>query len=605
MELAERLLIYELTIRGKCIVIANFLFPQVSFQTQPPDVERGMMGGSVQNRSAVSKTGDELSEDSHESFLNTLEQLSKDNKPNKQTQGAGEGKSSETHTFDSADTFDATACRPTGLETGISELTKQPEEDPDNMESQIPPALNLKTVISMLEKLGLYDSAGGSSSANKVDGILGNAEGLAALKMLIARLGQKELVLSAEMKAELDRLQQFIANVQSGNASSPNDGNPMGELADSRSTESADLNQLIKRIVSGQEDQRSSSGVHMRESDSGEKPSGPFAAKLPNDIKQTGSFQLAQDSQATSRSENREKTESLKLAVEAPPAGAEAGENAKEPKSLETVRTDGSGLKDGSDTPGKTGAPSQAGLLNRIPPTIDSGKQFDGESAPQNLLNNESSPVSKMIHDSQLAKENHMRMVSAMSDEFGGKVTKVDAGATDNGLQSSQNQTAEKAFEATSPSRQTDIGQNSLRTQTLDQIVRKAVIYMRNGQHEAKIVLKPEFLGHVRMQVTTDNHQVTVKILTEFGFIKDMVENNIHQLKADLQQQGLNVDKLEVSVSHDSDKYEDSRQEAGRAKDRLRNVDHKSPENPERETREQTGNSGLRTAGTSTVDYFA
>ena len=105
---------------------------------------------------------------------------------------------------------------------------------------------------------------------------MGNAEGLAALKMLIARLGQNDLVSSAEMKAELDRLQQFIANVQTGNASSHNDGNPMGELTDSRSTESADLNQLMKRIVSGQEEQRGSSGVHMGESDSGEKPSGPL-----------------------------------------------------------------------------------------------------------------------------------------------------------------------------------------------------------------------------------------------------------------------------------------------------------------------------------------
>jgi hypothetical protein len=586
-------------------VTANLLFSQASYQTQPPDIGRGMLEGFAQNRSAVSKTRDESFEDSRESFLNTLEQISKDNNPNKQTPGVGEGKSSETHAFDSADTFDATACPAVGLETGVSETTKQLEEDPDNVESQIPPALNLTAVISMLEKLGLYDSAGGSSSANKVDGILGNAEGLAALKMLIARLGQKDLVLSAEIKSELDRLQQFIANVQSGNGSSHNDGNPMGELADSRLTESADLNQLIKRIVSGQEEQRGSSSVHMGESDSGEKPSDPFTAKLPNDIKQTGSFQLAQDSQASSRSENREKTDSLKLTVEAPPAEVEAGENPKEPRSLETVRTDGSGLKDGSDIPGKTGASSQAGLLNRIPSTIDSGKQFGGESAPQNLPNDESSPVSKMIHDSQLAKENHMRLVAAMSDELGGKVTKVDAGATDNGLLSSQNHTAEKAFEATAPSRQTDIDQNSLRTQTLDQIVRKAVIYMRNGQHEAKIVLKPEFLGHVRMQVITENHQVTVKILTEFGFVKDMVENNIHQLKADLQQQGLNVDKLEVSVSHDSDKSEDSRQEAGRAKDRLRSVDPKSSENPERETREQTGNSRLRTAGTSTVDYFA
>ncbi len=98
-------------------------------------------------------------------------------------------------------------------------------------------------------------------------------------------------------------------------------------------------------------------------------------------------MQPAENSQAASRSENGEKTDSIKLAVEARPVGVEVSENAKEPRPLETVRTDASGLKDGSDTPAKTGAPSQAGLLNRISSTIDSGKQFGGESAQQNLPN--------------------------------------------------------------------------------------------------------------------------------------------------------------------------------------------------------------------------
>jgi flagellar hook-length control protein FliK len=192
-----------------------------------------------------------------------------------------------------------------------------------------------------------------------------------------------------------------------------------------------------------------------------------------------------------------------------------------------------------------------------------------------------------------------------MSDELGGKITKVDAGANDNGLLSSQNQTADKAPEATSLSRQTDTGQDSLRTQTLDQIVRKAVIHVRNGQHEARIDLKPEFLGHVRMQVITENHQVTVKILTEFGFVKDMVENNIHQLKADLQQQGLNVDKLEVAVSSDADEYKNPQEKAGQAKDRQRSNAPINPGNREGETREHAGNFGLKKAGATTVDYFA
>jgi flagellar hook-length control protein FliK len=128
---------------------------------------------------------------------------------------------------------------------------------------------------------------------------------------------------------------------------------------------------------------------------------------------------------------------------------------------------------------------------------------------------------------------------------------------------------------------------------------------MRNGQHEAKIDLKPEFLGHIRMQVTTENHQVTIKILTEFGFVKDMVENNIQQLKTDLQQQGLNVDKLEVAVSDDTDGHKNRQQKAGQAKNTEHNATHLDPDNGEEETLRQTGNFGLRDSDTATVDYFA
>ncbi len=573
---------------------ANLLLSQAAYQTQPPDIEHGMVGGSVQNRSAVSKTYDESSGDSRESFLKTFEQITKDHKPNRQTQGAGGGKPSTSPAYSSDDKLQAASCPAMGLETGISETTDQLEEDLDNAERQINPAWDLSAVISVLEKLGLYDSAGGSSSANKMDEILGNTEGLAALKMRIARLGQNDAVPSVEMKAVLDRLQQFIANAHTSSAPSHSNGNLLGELTDSRSIEPADLNQS------------------------------------------------AENSQTDSRSESREKTDAIKLAMAAPRVEVEAGKNAREPRSFETVRTDSSRLKDGPDTPGKTGTSSQANLLNRISSTIDSGKQFGGESAQQNLqntdassiakitqnapaekainqgqryvgetvqdntVNNESSPVSKMIHDSQLAKENHIRMTATMSDESGGKIPKADAAANDNGLLSSQNHTAEKAFEVASQSKQTDTGQDSLRTQTLDQIVRKAVVYMRNGQHEAKIELKPEFLGHVRMQVTTENHQVTVKILTEFGFVKDMVENNIHQLKADLQQQGLNVDKLEVAVSDGSNEFKHPQNKAGQAKDRQRSTARITPGNREGKTRaQQTENSGLRKADATTVDYYA
>jgi flagellar hook-length control protein FliK len=569
-------LFYAYTIRGKSIVTPNLFFSQAIFQHHSPDIERGKTGVSVQNRSAVPKPYAGSSGESRQSFLNNLTQISKDHHPNSQTQRRSGKKSSRSPAYSSGESSAAAFHPATGSEFGVFEAKKRQEEDLDKPQSHVAPALNLTAVLSLLEKLGMRDSAEGSNSANKVDETAGDAEGLVALNKLIAGLGQNDFGPSAEMKAELDILKQIIANARTCNVRSYNGGDDLVELSVSRSIEPADLNRM-----------------------------NPVTSKLLNDIRQTGLFQSAENSQAASRSENPEKTDSVKLAVTAQMTGAEANEKGKELRSSEMVRTDASGLNGGWDVPGKTGAPRQADHMNRIWSMVDSGKQFGGESEAQSLPNNESSPVSKMIHDTQLSRENHLRMDATMRDELGVKITKVDAGANENGLMSSQNHTTEKSFEATFSSMQSDTSQDSLRTQTLDQIVRKAVIYTRNGQHEAKIDLKPDFLGHIRMQVTIENQQVTVKILTESGFVKDMVENNIHQLKAGLQQQGLNIDKLEVAVSSDSDDFKHSQEKAGQANDRQRSVVGVTAGNQEEEPREQAGNFGLRKSGTAAVDYFA
>ena len=83
----------------------------------------------------------------------------------------------------------------------------------------------------------------------------------------------------------------------------------------------------------------------------------------------------------------------------------------------------------------------------------------------------------------------------------------------------------------------------------LQQNQRQAAILLRNGQHEAIIDLKSDFVGNIRMQVISENQKVTVRILVENGLAKDMIESNIHQLEADMLQQGLEVGKLEVAVS--------------------------------------------------------
>jgi flagellar hook-length control protein FliK len=82
--------------------------------------------------------------------------------------------------------------------------------------------------------------------------------------------------------------------------------------------------------------------------------------------------------------------------------------------------------------------------------------------------------------------------------------------------------------------------------------VEKAVLNLKNGQNSIKIKLRPEFLGPLRMHILTENHQVMVRILTDVPWVKETIEQNIDQLKAALQNHGLQIDKFDVSVASDT-----------------------------------------------------
>ncbi|MCP4628784.1 MAG: flagellar hook-length control protein FliK [bacterium] len=165
-------------------------------------------------------------------------------------------------------------------------------------------------------------------------------------------------------------------------------------------------------------------------------------------------------------------------------------------------------------------------------------------------------------------------------------------------------QQSEKNTKAAPSPKETEPGQRIPRYQITDQIIRKAAFHLRNGQHEVIINLKSDFLGHIRMQVISENQQVTVRILVENSFVKDLIESNLHQLKADLQQQGLEVDKLEVRVAWDPEDSGNSKKfaqwRAGQG-----NVDHQKHANQKGEQQNDNGQP-LRTASNAAiVDYFA
>jgi flagellar hook-length control protein FliK len=107
------------------------------------------------------------------------------------------------------------------------------------------------------------------------------------------------------------------------------------------------------------------------------------------------------------------------------------------------------------------------------------------------------------------------------------------------------------------------------------------------------------------MQIVTESHQVAVRIVAEIPFVKDMLENNLHQLKAELQAQGLEVDELEVSVAHDSRADDDLYQKTseGRRSRSSKNKDVDADGVKEDQNHSQTIHSD-ETAD-SAIDFFA
>ena len=147
-------------------------------------------------------------------------------------------------------------------------------------------------------------------------------------------------------------------------------------------------------------------------------------------------------------------------------------------------------------------------------------------------------------------------------DAPGNKISQIDADSKDSGFLFSQDQMPQHPARLENAAQPSEAAQRSLMSQTLNQIVQKAVLSLNNGRHEVQIDLKPDFLGHIRMQIVSEGPQVAIRIVAELPFVKDMLENNLHQLKAGLQAQGLKVDELGVSVAHDSRADDDKHQKA-------------------------------------------
>ena len=181
------------------------------------------------------------------------------------------------------------------------------------------------------------------------------------------------------------------------------------------------------------------------------------------------------------------------------------------------------------------------------------------------------------------------------------------AGNNHKGLMDTSGRQPEKAARTTSLPKDQDseAGQRILRYQIADQIIRRAATHLRNGRYEAIIDLKSDFLGRIRMQVISENQQVTVRILAEQGYVKEMIESNLHQLKADLHQRGLEIEKLDVTIARDPHDSGNTREKFAQRRIRPDKADLQINGNQEDKQQKDARPASQALKSIPTVDYFA
>lgn len=609
---------------------SDLIFSQSIPRNASTGIQNDKAGPSGLDRSSRIQPYHKSPQDDGENFLATLKQISQDRMSTKQPPPAGKERSSRTSVPAKTGAAMAGEIGEASDHAATQvEMTAQNESEaePDPM----PTEWNFMALIKWLKDMGLHDAIGGSNSPNMAGVNPADANQLAAIKMLMARLQQNQFVPTADLKAGFESLQQLIANALEAKIPAPLEGNSGRGLSPNQMTDLAQFNHWLKGLISGLQDQKETSGLLLGEDASGAKPSGTMPAAagvIAEAVGGTGIVPSAADSAVASQSENRSEMDPVKLTTATPQPDPKtqpdmsATNLAEKADCVSSTIKDASGIWRDSGAPNRTeisgqsaAAPDQnqpAGTENTsdrqpLKPAPSSGINSGAGNVSEGPIQNPSGEEShsKVLQEAQPAKEGGFKVESGMNEETVSKVSKTEAGTNDNNLLNASGQNAEKAVEAASSPKEPESGQNSLRNQAADQIVRQAAIHLRNGQHEAKIDLKPDFLGHIRMQVITENQQVTVKIVTEHGFVKDMIESNVHQLKAGFQQQGLEVDKLEVSVSGDPEDSGNSREKLAQAKTRQSTADHRNQDRPPQQKQNAPRNPPRTAVGAPTVDYFA
>ena len=129
------------------------------------------------------------------------------------------------------------------------------------------------------------------------------------------------------------------------------------------------------------------------------------------------------------------------------------------------------------------------------------------------------------------------------------------------------------------------------------QVGKSIVRAVNQGENSLKIQLKPPELGRLLMTIDKTGNNMRVSILTENHAAREIITQNITELRTVLSNSGVNLERFEVDMSSDfRQSMADARQQAGGSGKRGRNRTQNQGANPER-TGDLNGSAGDKSGG--------
>jgi flagellar hook-length control protein FliK len=250
----------------------------------------------------------------------------------------------------------------------------------------------------------------------------------------------------------------------------------------------------------------------------------------------------------------------------------------------------------------------QTALSQKVSGETVAVAQEAGMQAGEKPVQAQDNPVVRIDHSPTIREE----VITVKSSEgtemqMNGNPTREGAPSFDSHLSTAAHKIVEASVSA---KQETPFLDREAQTDVIRQIVQRMTMKSDHKHSQMVIRLKPEFLGHVRLHVTTEGQQVMVRMDAESNMVKEIVEHNMPHLKAELHQHGLQIEKFDVFVGNDNDGWRSGQQQTGFRQSSKRGgqpFNSASSDDDAFDHSSDVNNRGLRAGSYNTgeVDYFA